>query len=351
VNGAQWLPGGRELIVVLRNSGYATAQLWRLDAATGAGAAITRDLFSYTDVSVAADGDAVVATAGLSESTLWTGHADRLGELTQITIGAADGEGAGGVAWAPDGSIVYTSRASGNNDLWTVDPRTGTRRQLTSDPADDAQPSISPDGRSIAFESNRQGGNRIWIMQIDGTDPRPVSSGPANTVPMWRPDSVAILFLAALGDLWQINVDLTGERSLKGLWPSGGESARAFYPRAISRQGLLAGFENVNPGSGMGLRLAFAPVDGSAPPKQLDLRVSAAGIPIAWAPDGQAIDIVREAGNLWRYPIDGRPGFRLTSFTGNVATRSFAWSADGRLVLSRGENKTDLVLFKKANSH
>ena len=69
---------------------------------------------------------------------------------------------------------------------------------------------------------------------------------------------------------------------------------------------------------------------------------------MAWTADGQAIDIVREAVNLWRYPIDGRPGFRLTSFTGNVVTRSFAWSADGRLVLSRGENKTDLVLFRRA---
>jgi len=352
VNGAQWLPGGRELIVVLRNSGSATNQLWRVEAATGTAVAITRDLFNYTDVSVAADGDAIVATAGLSESTLWTANADRLDEVTQITTAAADGEGAAGVAWAPDGSIVYTSRASGNNDLWTLDPKTGTRRQLTSDPGDDSQPSVSPDGRSIAFESNRQGGNRIWVMQIDGTDPRPVSGGPANTVPMWNPDSSAILFVTASDDLWQVNVAGGSERSLRGLWPARtGESAKTFYPRAMSRHGLVAGFENLNPGRGGGVRLSFAPVDGSAPPKLLDFTVTGVGIPMGWAPDGQAIDIVREAGNVWRYPIDGRPAVRLTSFTGNVVTRSFAWSADGRLVLSRGENKTDLVLFKKANSH
>jgi hypothetical protein len=49
----------------------------------------------------------------------------------------------------------------------------------------------------------------------------------------------------------------------------------------------------------------------------------------------------------WRYPIDGRPGFRLTAFTGTEVTRNLDWSADGRLLLSRGENKMDLVLFRR----
>ena len=122
-----------------------------------------------------------------------------------------------------------------------LDPKTVTRRQLTSDPADDVAPSVSPDGRSLAFESNRQGGNRIWIMHIDGSDPRPVSGGPANTVPMWRPDSSAILFVTAISDLWQVDVNGGAERSMKGLWPArSGESAKTFYPRAISRQGVVA---------------------------------------------------------------------------------------------------------------
>ena len=81
----------------------------------------------------------------------------------------------------------------------------------------------------------------------------------------------------------------------------------------------------------------------------LDLTVSGALIPIDWAPDGKAIDLTNgtDAGNLWRYPLDNRPGFRLTAFTGSALTRSFDWSADGRLELSRGENKTDLVLFRR----
>ena len=64
--------------------------------------------------------------------------------------------------------------------------------------------------------------------------------------------------------------------------------------------------------------LAIAPLDGAAPLKLLDLTVTGALIPIDWAPDGKAIDLTNtgDGGNLCRYPIDGRPGFRLTAFTG-----------------------------------
>ena len=55
-------------------------QLWRVDARTGAATAITRDLFTYTDFGVTADGETIVGTATLGEATLWTAEADRLGD-------------------------------------------------------------------------------------------------------------------------------------------------------------------------------------------------------------------------------------------------------------------------------
>jgi dipeptidyl aminopeptidase/acylaminoacyl peptidase len=214
-NGVQWLPGGQSLIASYREGNTATAQLGRVDAGSGAATTITRDLFASSDLSAAADGGSFVATASLGESTLWVAEAASLKQPAQITTGAADAEGAKGVEWMPGGSIVYASRASGNLDLWILDPKTGTRRQLTSHPADDLQPSISPDGRSIAFVSGREGGNHIWVMHVDGTEPRAISTAAQAASPFWTPDGEAILLRRGAGEpRWYRRA--IGERRLAG---------------------------------------------------------------------------------------------------------------------------------------
>jgi Tol biopolymer transport system component len=346
----QWLPDGRGLIVAYRKSGVSAVQLWRVDIATGEAAAVTRDLFNYNDVGVSADGSAIVAVTALGESTLWTAEPNRLATLQQITTGAADGEGFLGVAWTADGNILYTSRASGNADIWSLDSKSGVRRQLTSDASDDIQPAVAPDGKSIAFVSDRHGGRRIWVMHADGGNARAVTAGPADILPVWTPDSASIIFVAAR-EPRMVSVNGGAERSLQAYWPArAGEPARTFQPRAISPQGLVAGFEEVDSQRGGGWRLAYAPLDRSAAPTLLELTVGSSLGAIIWSPDGKAIDYSRipDAGNVWRYPIDGRRGFRLTSLSGSAATRAVAWSPKGQLLMSRGENKTDVVLFKRA---
>ena len=196
VNGADWLPAGASYRRVAR-PGSAGSQLWRLDPASGEGTAITRDLFNYPDVGASADGGSIVAVATLNESTLWTAEADRgpSDASDQRGRGRRGHRGCG----VEDGSEpVYTSRTSGNQDLWSLDPKTGARRQLTSDQADDAQPALSPDGRLIAFISSRGGGQRIWLMNVDGTEPRPISAGPTDTHPAWSPDGSSIIFVGAI---------------------------------------------------------------------------------------------------------------------------------------------------------
>ena len=348
---AEWLPGGRELIAALRDTGAANNQIWRIDPANGAASSMTRDLFNYADLGVSADGRSVVAVAGLGESTLWTAAANEVSAMQQASTGAADAEGAQGVAWTGDGGFIYVSRASGNLDLWNLDPKTGTRRQLTSDPADDVQPVQSPDGRSLAFVSTRDGGQRIWVMNVDGTEARAVTTGPTDSFPSWSPDGASILFFAA-STTHRVSARGMDARALTNHWPARtGESARTFVARSISREGLVAGYEEVDPTRGGGWRLSYAPLDGSAPVTLLEPTQGSVLVPLAWSPDGRAIDMLRPPGNIWRYPIDGRPGFRLTDFSGPGITRSFAWSPDGqRLLVSRGENKADVVLFKRAEA-
>jgi Tol biopolymer transport system component len=116
----------------------------------------------------------------------------------------------------------------------------------------------------------------------------------------------------------------------------------------------VAGFEEYDPRGGGGWRLAVAPLDGSAPPRSLGATfTTATNQPVSWAPDGKAIDVLepQQAFNIMRYTVDERPGARFTNFSPPVLTRTFAWSFDGRtLLLSRGENKNDIVLLRRSDA-
>jgi Tol biopolymer transport system component len=85
-------------------------------------------------------------------------------------------------AWSPDGTRIAfergsrTSMAPGDADIYIVDVATGTVTQLTREPGRDGSPSWSPDGTQLAFESDRGGKLAIYLMNADGTNPRPVAA-------------------------------------------------------------------------------------------------------------------------------------------------------------------------------
>jgi len=92
-----------------------------------------------------------------------------------------------------DGRIVFQSDLSGNNDIYLL-TADGLRR-LTGDAASDEYPRWSPDGRSIAFTSNRGGTYQIYVMDADGGNVRRVTSGPDDAIEEgWHPDGKRIAY-------------------------------------------------------------------------------------------------------------------------------------------------------------
>ena len=66
---------------------------------------------------------------------------------------------------------------------------------LTNHPAEDRSPAWSPDGRQIAFNSNRDGNTEIYVMNADGTNPINLTNHPAeDRGPAWSPDGMQIAF-------------------------------------------------------------------------------------------------------------------------------------------------------------
>ena len=83
-------------------------------------------------------------------------------------------------------------------------------RQLTDDDADDLLPAWSPDGRTIAFVSARDGNSEIYVMDSDGQNQRRVTFGDTGDWrPAWRSDSEHLLFTSdrnGTNDIYQLLV-------------------------------------------------------------------------------------------------------------------------------------------------
>ncbi len=100
-------------------------------------------------------------------------------------------------------------------DLYTLPIAGGRATRLTSGLAFDGQPRFSPDGRKIAFVSDRSGGDNVWTISADGRDTAQISKGNDYifTSPEWSPDGKYIFASRALGPLggaaklWMYNVE------------------------------------------------------------------------------------------------------------------------------------------------
>ncbi|MBK8062538.1 MAG: PD40 domain-containing protein [Gemmatimonadetes bacterium] len=111
-------------------------------------------------------------------------------------------------AWSPDGKqIVFQGYNDGINDLWIVDVTTGKLRQLTNDKFAEMMPQWSPDGKTIAFTTDRTPKSELEVLKFEawqiGTfdlatskiEILPNQDG-LNLNPMWSPDGKSLAFVS-----------------------------------------------------------------------------------------------------------------------------------------------------------
>lgn len=93
------------------------------------------------------------------------------------------------------GKIVFYSARDGNNEIYTMDTDGSNQTRLTFNEASDAYPVWSPDGRQIVFHSNRDGNNEIYVMDADGRNQRNLTNHPASdSFADWSPNGSRIIF-------------------------------------------------------------------------------------------------------------------------------------------------------------
>lgn len=324
-----WLPDRSGLVVVAADAETEECmQLWLVSYPGGEARRITKDLNHYQGVTLSADAGRLVVVQADQIVSIWASadgdptHAEEL----KLTAGGRLGEVLG-LAWTPDGRIVYSSATGGNTDIWVMEADGSGQRRLTNDRASDFLPTVSPDGRHIVFLSTRTGVQQLWKMEIDGRNQTQLTDGGMKYRARYSPDGRWIVFAA-----------IPPTQSRPTLWkvaPDGGEPIQLTdaYSRipSVSPDGrLVAAYRWDDQGSRM--KLAVIPIEGGPPVRTLEPPRSGHHWSLQWTPDGRGLLYVQthsDAAIIWRIPFAGGPAEKVFHFpSGQIL--DFAWSADGR---------------------
>jgi len=93
-------------------------------------------------------------------------------------------------AAAPAQHLLAYAALSFTGKLWRMDLRTGERRIIVDSRYAENIPQFSPDGRKLAFQSDRTGNEEVWTCDADGTNCQQLTffQGPLCGTPRWSPD-------------------------------------------------------------------------------------------------------------------------------------------------------------------
>ena len=344
INQIAWLKDKSRLLVLgtQRDSKSFDPQIWSFSYPSGDARRITTDLNNYSSISLTADSDALVTVQSSTISNIWVAPVGDAGRAVQIKSGGTNGEGRDGLAWTPDGRIVYNSRASGVDDVWIINADGSGPKQLTADTGFNLPSTVTPDGRYIVFATLRNEQLNIWRMDLDGGNQKQLTNGNIGTYhPSVTPDSQWLIYTVETTGgpyLWKVSID-------------GGDPVRLMNiftnSPAVSPDGkwIACSYRQDNDST---WRYAIIPIDGGEPTKVFDLLGKQSDF--RWSADGKSLYYLRdtEGGvtNIWSMPLDDKAPKQVTDFK-TERIYNFAFSSDHkRLALSRGTTTSDVVLIK-----
>jgi Tol biopolymer transport system component/DNA-binding winged helix-turn-helix (wHTH) protein len=296
----EWLPDGSGLLICAKEK--FSPQIWQMSYPGMQFQKLTDDLNYYISLSVTADASKMVTVQSKLVSLVWVSPDLDVSKARNIAAGR------GKLVWMPDGRIVYDYGSRVGSDLWIARLDGTEPRQLISNSGFNDWPAISPDGRTIVFQSDRTGAQHLWRMSADGSNQSQLTNGYAERNAAISPDGKWVYYNSSADQsLWKVALDggqpikLTDEYSV--------------YPSVSPDGKLLASF-----------RFAKYGHEGTIIVRRvIDLKITAelsmaSGFwisrTIQWEPDSRSvIYAVQDEGKvkLYRQPLDQEPPHQLTS--------------------------------------
>jgi Tol biopolymer transport system component len=277
-DGLAWTSDGREIVFASNRTG--SFQLWRVPVSGGAPTRIDVDAQNVSRPAISRYGNRLAWIQTSSDLNIW-----------RIEVPGTAGQ------HAPPTRLIAST-------------------------AGDSNPQYSPDGERIAFSSNRSGTGEIWVSDLDGRNPMPLTNmgGPTTGTPRWSPDGRQIAFDSMEGsnrDIYVVSSNGGQHRRLmtepaEDTCPSWSRDGRWIY-FGSGRSGSLQIWKMPSPG-------------GTAVPVTRQ-----GGFEGFESPDGKYFYYAkgRDIPGIWRISVDGGEETRVVDHHGAGFWRSWAVTQEG----------------------
>ncbi|MDR3763829.1 MAG: S9 family peptidase [Acidobacteriota bacterium] len=201
----------------------------------------------------------------------------------------------GGSAWSPDGTqVVFTANISGRSNLWLVPSTGGWPVQLTISDQRQAEPAWSPDGKWIAYISDKDG-NELWDIYLVSPATGDVTNltaapGASSESPAWSPDGARVAYISKAKNSPSFEVSIVDVATRRTVHVTRNSAA------AVGN---------------------FSPL---------------------WSPDGKFLAYTEEHAsgknsNIYLYDVAAKSAVCLTPHTGDATYAAAAFSPDGKTLL------------------
>ncbi len=336
-----WMADGASLLVTARENEGDSFQIWRVPYPNGESTRVTNDSNDYVWLSLTADSQTLVAEQHFSRQNIWLASLAEKNKATQLTSSTVAADGYSGIAFAPNDTVVFTSRRSGNVDLWSMNVDGSNQQQLTANAGNlNRSPHVTPDGRYIVFVSTRTGATHIWRMDANGQNAMRLTDSPVEEDSVYlSSDGQWVYYVAFLQKVEPMRVSISGGNAVR---VAGDFSALDAIPSPDGKLFACGVYleKSENP-----WKVAVISSESGAQLRLLDIPAFR-GVK-RWTSDSKSIIYINGAtAELWQQPIDGGAPTRLLTLS-NERLYNFDISPDfQKLAYSLGNESSEAVLIR-----